>query len=253
MILAASCSVPMDAHSLVEGRTRPFGYGMPSRVNPNALSLGIRVGFAAYRSVPMDAHSLVEGATRPFGYGMPSRVNPNALSLGHTDWVNSISFSPDGSTLASASTDIRLWDATTGAPKHTLTGHTGGVYSLVFSPDGQTLASGGQETIRLWDAVTGAHKRTLTRHTNWWINSVSFSPDGRTLASASGQRKYGNPLDDIIWLWDAVTGERKHTLTGHTDWISSVSFSPDGQTLASAGADIRLWDAITGCTETHSH
>ena len=36
---------------------------------------------------------------------------------------------------------VRLWDATTGSPLRTLTGHTSWVYSVSFSPDGNTLAS----------------------------------------------------------------------------------------------------------------
>ena len=39
--------------------------------------------------------------------------------------------------------------------------------------------------------------------------------------------------DRTIRLWDAVTGEHKRTLTGHTGWVTSVAFSPDGWTLAS--------------------
>ena len=71
--------------------------------------------------------------------------------------VRSVSFSPDGRTIASSSRDqtIRLWDVQSGVEKRRLTGHTDTVYSVVFSPDGQTLASGSwDETVRLWDVET---------------------------------------------------------------------------------------------------
>ena len=54
--------------------------------------------------------------------------------------------------------------------------------------------------------------------------------------------------DEIIRLWDVVTGEQKGIITGNTGGVSDVAFSPDGQTLASGCYDytIRLWDVITG-------
>ena len=162
------------------------------------------------------------------------------LLTGHTDSVNSVSFSPDGETLASGSWDytVRLWDVATGDLILTLTGHTYWVNSVSFSPDGTTIASGGWvDTIRLWDVETGAHLRTLEGHTLGAI--VSFSPDGATLTSESR---------DTIRLWDVATGDLIRTLEGHTDYVNSVSFSPDGVTLASGGSDktIRLWDVATG-------
>ena len=163
---------------------------------------------------------------------------------GHTHNVNSVSFSPDGRTLASGSYDdtIRLWDGVTGAHQRTLTGHGGSVSSVSFSPDGRTLASGSWDgSIRLWDGVTGAHRRTLTGRTDS-VYSVSFSPDGRTLASGSGDR--------TVRLWDGVTGAHLRTLTGHGGSVSSVSFSPDGRTLASGSGDgtVLLWELTPSTT-----
>ena len=153
----------------------------------------------------------------------------------------SVAFSPDGRTIASASSDdtIRLWDAGTGEEKLTLTRHTDYVRSVAFSPDGRTIASGSDDTIRLWDAGTGEEKLTLTGHTDY-VTSVAFSPDGRTLASGSS--------DDTIRLWDAGMGEEKRTLMGHSGGVLSVAFSPDGRTITSGSGDdtIRLWNAETG-------
>ena len=70
-----------------------------------------------------------------------------------------MAFSPDGSTLASASNDktVMLWDAVTGqVVRATLTGHANSVHPVVFSPDGQRIASTSIDmTIKVWDALSG--------------------------------------------------------------------------------------------------
>nr|WP_245916081.1 WD40 repeat domain-containing protein [Merismopedia glauca] len=161
---------------------------------------------------------------------------------GHNNYVNSVSFSPDGKTLASGSLDrtIKLWNRETGQEIRTLAGHNKEVLSVSFSPDGKTLASGSVDrTIKLWNRETGQEIRTLRGH-NDVVHSVSFSPDGKTLASGS--------VDRTIKLWNRETGQEIRTLRGHNDVVHSVSFSPDGKTLASGSVDrtIKLWNLETG-------
>ena len=98
---------------------------------------------------------------------------PKLLS-GHTEFVNSVSFSPNSQILASGSDDrtIILWDVLTGRSIGSLTGHGAEVYGVAFAPDGKTLASGSRDSdVFLWDVDFNSWKdracatanRNLTR------------------------------------------------------------------------------------------
>lgn len=79
-------------------------------------------------------------------------------SPGHTKAVFRVVVHPKEPILAtcSADTTVRLWNADTGAPLHTLTGHTDWVYALACSPDGSLLASGGWNgEVRIWKVPDG--------------------------------------------------------------------------------------------------
>ncbi|MDZ8187551.1 MAG: caspase family protein [Nostoc sp. ChiSLP02] len=197
---------------------------------------------------------------------------------GHSAEVSSVSFSPDGKTIVSASNDKTaiIWGHD-GTKLRTLTGHTGTVRSVSFSPDGQTIATASfDRTVKLWRTKDGSLIRTLNGHTaevlslSWSTNGETIATgsadgtakiwkvsDGHLLRTFSGYRDFVNCVsfspdgeilaiasaDKTVKLWSVSDGALRQTLQGHSAGVSSVAFSPDGQTLASASEDktVRLW------------
>jgi len=119
----------------------------------------------------------------------------------HTDRVAGLSFSPDGTTLGSASYDrtVCLWDLKTGQPRWRVPvavakNARGWMTCISFSPDGTTLACAADDgLVRIWDSASG-HQLRVLRGSELPVYGVSFSPDGKTLAGASN--------DNTIHLWD---------------------------------------------------
>ncbi len=65
---------------------------------------------------------------------------------GHTDQVQSLEFSPDGNTIASAAHDgtLRIWDVATGGEVRAFAPKVGQLHAVAFAPDGLTLAFGSE-------------------------------------------------------------------------------------------------------------
>ena len=199
---------------------------------------------------------------------------------GHKEKINTVEFSLDSKTIATASDDktIRLWDAQTGNFLMVLTGHTEPVNAVNFSPDGETIASGSADnTIRLWNMHTGKLIKTFTEAEH----PIEFSPDGNVLLGTSRNPRQlqmlnvitgeliktlhwtnsvwsaafsvdsniiaAGGIDGTIGLWDATTGQTIKSFKAHSDTVLDVVFSPDGKTLATAGQDdtMRWWDIHT--------
>ena len=162
-------------------------------------------------------------------------VAPDKIDLRKLNPVNGVAFSPDGSRLATAGAQVRLWDTETGkrtALFDTLLLDT----SVVFRPDGKRLVTAGSELQR-WDDTGAAIGPPLQGH-DGFIHSVAFSPDGHRLATAGA--------DGTVRVWDADgANEIGPPMVGHDGAVKGVAFSHDGQRIVSGGADgtVRVWDA----------
>ena len=164
-----------------------------------------------------------------------------------TKHLESITFSPDGRTLAvSSGGEIVFWDTDTGKHKATLTGKDD-FNNLLFSSDGRILTARNRSEIYLWhiDATDIGNSKlqyTISGYSSE-VNSIAFSSDGQKLASGH---------ENSIRLWN-VKDYQSQVLT-YLPQVRSVAFSPNGKTLASlrlstnsgAKAEIHLWDAATG-------
>jgi WD40 repeat protein len=223
----------------------PFDEGARATARATLLAHSCLVQSIAFRPDGMLLSSVgVDGSVVISNTDSPPDNQPMPPAQGS---VCCAAFSPDGGTIAVASTtapvallDLRsrcwhdLGDSIGSSPRAT---------SLAFAPDGTTCAVaelGGR--VSLWDVTNGRRFSTLCTHPDY-IAALAFAPDGQTLA-VSGR-------DRGVRIWDLPAG-REHFLFANPGAATpALVFSPDGRLLVLADRSrpvVRLWD-ITTLTE----
>ena len=157
-----------------------------------------------------------------------------------------ITFSPDGTLLASGGrdTDIRLWNIATHKQIHAFTGHNAGVHSVDFSPDGTFLTSASSDdTVRVWSLEKKQQVAALDvrKVADQIPTQVIFSPNGSVIVIAA--------YNGQLILWDFQTKQILHQIDRQSG-SPSIALSRDGKTLLSIGSDgrgdLKFWDVETG-------
>jgi WD40 repeat protein len=175
-------------------------------------------------------------------------TNLTALALNRTgDVLASAGSEPGGDNL------IKLWDVAQGTLLATLAGHTQQIDDLAFSPDGTLLVSGDQYgLVRLWsvpggqvvrDLATGPFGTTNVAGTNHFGRFVAFSPDGMTVASSGVDWRITNGHTGVIALWSVADGSLAGNLHSLAEAnLDHLLWSPAGDLLAAGtGFGMRVW------------
>lgn len=187
-----------------------------------------------------------------------------ATLVGHQQEVCGLSWSADGSTLASGGNEnfLCLWDAarssaarsdavasaagprvTECTPRVTLRQHQAAVKALSWCPMHRNLlASGGgtaDRTIKFWNAHTGALLHSVD--TGSQVCALLWSRHLKEIVSSHGFSQ--NQL--CLWRYPSMT--KLCELTGHTARVLHLAQSPDGETVVSAAADetLRFWSIFS--------
>ena len=131
-----------------------------------------------------------------------------------TEWIGPLSFSSDGSLLATGDGEngTRLWDVASRRQVATFQHGDMWVQALSFSPDGSLLAIGGGLVTRLWDVASRKQVATFQLGDEYQVatDALSFSPDGTLLAIGANRWISDGNWDGVMRLWDVSKWKPPH-------------------------------------------
>jgi WD40 repeat protein len=171
-----------------------------------------------------------------------SNLAPPMTLKGHRDFINSISYFPDGQRMISASWDTtaRQWDLKKGKEIEEVRDVCEKeVRAVAVSSDSRWVVTGGgyfdRAELKVCEVETGIVK-TFEGHSAE-ITCIDISADNTLLASGSD--------DKTARIWNLETGKLMAGPFESVDWLGSVRFSTDLKKLAVklwAGMCLEVWD-----------
>ncbi len=162
--------------------------------------------------------------------------------IGHKDFVQGLTFTPDGKTVVSSSSDqtIRLWDIESGNEIKQFT-ITQGVPSVVcVSNCGKLLLAGSNMGwVTVWNLATGEELKSFEAHKDG-VRALFYVCRQEAFLTAS--------IDGTLKLWHGETYELIRTFSGHQGAVFVAALSRDAQFMVSGSSDktMRLWNMMSG-------
>ncbi|KAL8939320.1 MAG: hypothetical protein Q9216_003413 [Gyalolechia sp. 2 TL-2023] len=161
----------------------------------------------------------------------------------HTAGVLDVCFDQKHVVSCSKDTTVCLWDRDNGELIHRLTGHRGPVNAVQLRGNLAVSASG-DGIAKLWNLIPG-HCIKEFPSKDRGMACVEFSPDSLTIFAG------GN--DQVIYQFDASTGELIREMTGHHGLVRSLHLDSANGRLVSGSYDntVRAYDIRTGQPIVH--
>jgi RNA polymerase sigma factor (sigma-70 family) len=200
------------------------GFNNDGAFNPQAMAVQL------WDADQLKKRGILPGLKRPF-----------------PDVVGSLTFSPDGKTLAVGDSTLVLWDTATGKPKCRVPNQGSSLNAVAFSPDGKVVATVRADGLMcIANAKTGKLQFATQAHQILAVSSAAFADDGKTLVTGD----YGG----MVKLWDAAKGKVRgsRSLKGREAALILLVFAPNGKAAATAtgSGTIQVWDLTTGKPRT---
>ena len=145
---------------------------------------------------------------------------------------------------------IFLFDMPSQRVLHTLSDRKKSVTSLSFSPDGKSLASAAyyessKATVTLWDVISGKRTKEIVTQSQF-ITCVKILPNGKL--ATSGREEELFLVMGTVKIWDIASNKLLLTLEGHKAHSVKAMVYLSGDKLITGGTDgtLRLWDLAKG-------
>lgn len=166
---------------------------------------------------------------------------------GHKEDVNSLSISPDGKRIVSATMgfkpggsidELKYWNVETGSQIGLSSVNLKTERTVCFSPDGKLFASGGQgKSISIWNSETGKLVKSIP--CKWVIMGLLFTSDNKKIIDLED--------DNSIHIWDIESGQEVRVMKGYSNRVASVACNKVGGQFASTSVEnIIIWDLKAG-------